>query len=112
MRRTFPKSCRKRLHDICHNRGTDRSLAQESLKRISCADKGIAWDGAGEGGRGFIKIYKSSSHEGGTYLCKDMSFDCENNSHTIMLCLLYDEYQSLHRMIAGMMDVFLTIISS
>ncbi|WP_368337858.1 hypothetical protein, partial [Parabacteroides merdae] len=68
--------------------------------------------GPGEGGRGFIKIHKSDSHEGGTYLCKEMNFDCENNCHTIMLCLLYNEYQSLHRMIAGMMDVFLTIILS
>ena len=36
---------------------------------------------------GFIKIHKSDSHEGGTYLCKEMNFDCENNCHTIMLCL-------------------------
>ena len=112
VRRTFPKSRRKRLHHLCHNRGADRSLAQKSLGRISCADKGIARDGPGEGGRGFIKIHKSDSHEGGTYLCKEMNFDCENNCHTIMLCLLYNEYQSLHRMIAGMMDVFLTIILS
>lgn len=84
----------------------------KNLGRISCAGKGIARDGPGEGGRDFIKIHKSDSHEGGTYLCKEMNFDCENNCHTIMLCLLYNEYQSLHRMIAGMMDVFLTIILS
>lgn len=33
-------------------------------------------------------------------------FNCENNCHTIMLCLLDYEYQYLHGMIVGMMDVF------
>lgn len=103
MRRTLPKSRRKRLHHVCHNRGPNRNLAQKSPERVSYTDKGVAWDGAGEDDRGFINIYKSDSHEGGTYLCKDMNFDCENDCHTIMSYLLYDEYQSLHEMTAGMM---------